>query len=89
MSLRSWPAGKSRSSRPRGSWPTDQSYWSSEEVVAPPEVSWAVFLVHALVLDRKGNDLYRYVDFPQAKFGDLYYLQRLSLCLRAYARSCK
>jgi hypothetical protein len=59
---------------------------SSEEVVAPPEISWAVYLVHALVLDRSGDELYRYVDFPQAKVGDLYYLQKLAMALRAFGR---
>ncbi|KKL86076.1 hypothetical protein LCGC14_1948380, partial [marine sediment metagenome] len=62
------------------------TYWSSEEVVAPPEISWAVYLVHALVLNRSGHELYRYVDFPQAKVGDLYYLQKLAMALRAFGR---
>jgi len=61
------------------------TYWSSEEVVGPPEVAWACLLTKAMVLKARGEELYGLVDFPQARFGDLYYIQKLAVALRAFA----
>ncbi|KPK78961.1 MAG: hypothetical protein AMJ81_14110, partial [Phycisphaerae bacterium SM23_33] len=65
------------------------TYWSSEESVGPPEVPWACFLAKAMILQADGRELYKYVDFPQAAFGDLYYLGKLCAALEAFARKAK
>jgi len=69
-------------------WMADgPAYFDSEESVAAPEIAWAGFLAAALVLEREGAALSRWVDFPQAKTGDLYYLQKLALAARALPSS--
>lgn len=61
--------------------------WGSEDSVTSPEVSWGIYMSRAFILGAPGPDLARYVDFPQAKFGDMYYLQKLTAALRAYCRT--
>lgn len=63
-------------------WMADgPAYFDSEESVAAPEISWASFLAAALILEADAASLSRWVDFPQAKTGDLYYLQKLAVAL--------
>lgn len=63
--------------------------WGSEDSVGPPELAWGFFMARAFALGKTGKDLYAHVDFPQAKFGDIYYLQKLSAALSAYAQHGK
>lgn len=64
-------------------WMADgPAFFHSEESVAAPEIAWASFLACAHILDWDGATLSRLVDVPQAKVGDLYYLQKLAASLR-------
>ncbi len=60
------------------------TYFSSEEVVGPPELPWAAFLLKAEVLGASAEELYEKVDFPIAAVGDLYHIRKLAAALSAF-----
>ena len=56
-----------------------------ENWVIEPYIPWVNFLVQATVIRELPEELAWYVGDSRARFGDLYYLQRLALALRAFA----
>jgi len=57
-----------------------------EHWIIEPWVPWTNFLALSLAMRLPPDELYYYVGDGRAKFGDLYYIQRLALALRAWAR---
>ena len=57
-----------------------------EHWIIEPWVPWTNFLGLAEVVRPPADELYHYVGDSRARFGDLYYIQRLALALRAYER---
>ena len=57
----------------------------SEEQYVQPWNSWAAFLARALAVQEPPGELAWIVGDSPAKVGDLYYIQKLSLALRAFA----
>jgi hypothetical protein len=64
---------------------TGRLYLQGEWFLLEPWIPWANFLGLSLVVQPPADELANYVSCPRAKFGDLYYIQKLALTLRAYS----
>lgn len=56
-----------------------------EDWVPQPYVGWITFMTLATVTQEPPDELAWYVGDSVARFGDMYYLQRLAIALRAYS----
>ena len=57
----------------------------AEYFIIEPWIPWANFLALSLAVQEEPGELVHHLGETRAKLGDLYYIQRLALTLRAYS----